>query len=152
MSVYAKRSTVVTAAIALVAVTAAVLISVPATGAPRSATLRIVTSEDLSRAVPTEGAVQELLVSLPKRQGGWPVLRATLYDTQTLTTRLRPGPYVVTFATRMCDSTCAYLDPPATTCQRSVTLRAGRELRAHARVTWGALGAPTTCRVTLRRA
>jgi hypothetical protein len=35
MSMHARRSTVVTAVVALVAVAAGVLISVPATGAPR---------------------------------------------------------------------------------------------------------------------
>ena len=135
----------------LAAVAAVSILALPALAAPKTASLRVVTSQDTSKAVPTEGAIAELRISRPEAGYMVPVLRIELYESDNFTTRLRPGRYVIAYGSRSCVGTCEHLDRPAAVCSRTVTLRAGHGVRVSARVIWPGVTGSVTCRMLLRR-
>jgi hypothetical protein len=133
----------------LAAVLAAGLLAAPSSAAaPASADLRITTSHDYSGAIPTEGSVTEIAVDRVVRGRLTPAFRATVAVARPFTVDLRPGTYRTSVAVRTCSGNCAYLDPPAARCSRTTFLHARDRVRVVARFIWGA---PTTCRMSLRR-
>jgi hypothetical protein len=62
------------------------------------------------------------------------VLRHRFTDgTRKLTTKLRPGKYVLVTYERPCDGNCDYLDPPTARCESAFRVRSASPLRISVR-------------------
>ncbi len=103
------------------------LVTVVSTAAAPPIKTRVSIDYRLEGALFIEGSYTYFRI---ENESGNAVLRHRFTDgARKLTTKLRPGKYVLVTYERPCDGNCDYLDPPAARCESSFRVRSGSPIK-----------------------